>query len=91
MSQKIRVAILDDHQSIIDGYIYRLSSAAEIEVVATAFYGRELEPMLAARPVDVLLLDVNVPTAPDNPNPYPILYEIPKLLQRYPNMNVLVI
>jgi DNA-binding NarL/FixJ family response regulator len=91
MPEKIRVTILDDHQSIIDGYLFRLSKVPNIEVVATLAYGEELEPTLAEHPSDVLLLDINVPTASDNPNPYPILHTIPKLLQVYPNLNVLVI
>ena len=62
-AEKVRVAILDDHQSIIDGYIYRLSSTPEIEVVATANYGEELEPVLAKYPADVLLLDLSVRTS----------------------------
>ena len=88
---KIRVAILDDHQSIIDGFIYRLSSTPEIEVVGTATFGEELEPLLGRHPADVLLLDLSVRTAPDNPNPFPILHIIPKLLQKYPNLSVLVV
>jgi two-component system nitrate/nitrite response regulator NarL len=88
---KVRVAILDDHQSIIDGFIYRLSSTPEIAVVATVTYGEELEPLLAKHQTDVLLLDLSVSTAPDNPNPFPILHTIPRLLQKYPNLNVLVI
>lgn len=90
-AEKVRVAILDDHQSIIDGYIYRLSSTPEIEVVATATYGEELEPLLVKHPVDVLLLDLSVRTSPENSNPYPILHIIPKLLQKYANLSVLVI
>ncbi len=88
---KIRVAILDDHQGIIDGYLYRLSNAQDIEVVSTLSYGEALEPMLAQVPVDVLLLDVSVPTSLQNANPYPILHLIPKLLQIYPNLNILVV
>jgi two-component system nitrate/nitrite response regulator NarL len=91
MAEKTRVTILDDHQNIVDGYIYRLSNYPQIEVVATIAFGEELEPALAEHPTDVLLLDVSVPTAPDNQNPYPILYTIPKLLQIYPELNVLVI
>jgi two-component system nitrate/nitrite response regulator NarL len=91
MPPKIRIAILDDHQSIVDGYLYRLKDVRNIEVVGTAAFGAELEPLLAEHPVDVLILDVNVPTAPDNPNPYPILHVIPTLLQKYPNLTVLVI
>lgn len=90
-SSKIRVAILDDHQGIIDGYLYRLSNAQDIEVVSTLSYGEALEPMLAQVPVDVLLLDVSVPTGPQNANPYPILHMIPKLLQIYPNLEILVV
>lgn len=90
-AEKIRVAILDDHQSIIDGYLYRLSKTPEIEVVATVTYGEELEPVLIKHPADVLLLDLSVRTSPDNPNPFPILHLIPRLLQKYSNMSVLVI
>ena len=86
-----RVAILDDHQSIIDGYMYRLSSVPGLEIVATISYGEELEPTLAAHHADVLLLDINVPTSAENPSPYPILYNIPSLLEKYPNLHILVI
>ena len=91
MFRKIRVTILDDHQSIIDGYLYRLSKTPDIEVVATIHFGEELEPTLHEFSTDVLLLDVSVPTAPDNANPYPILNVIPKLLDVYPNLTILVI
>lgn len=87
----IRVTILDDHQSIIDGYMYRLSTSNGIEVVATIRYGEDLESTLTVHPTDVLLLDINVPASADNPNPYPILYDISNLLQKYPNLNILVI
>ncbi len=89
--RKIKVAILDDHQSIIDGYLYRLSNESQIEVVGTAQFGVDLEQLLANHSVDVLFLDISMPTAPDNSNPYPILYVIPDILQKYPNMSILVI
>ena len=90
-AEKVRVAILDDHQSIIDGYLYRLSQTKEIEVVGTATHGEELEPLLAKHRVDVLLLDLSVRTSPENHNPFPILHIIPRLLQKYSNLSVLVI
>src|SRR5436190_14369237 len=89
--QKIKVAILDDHPITIDGYLYRLMQAPDVEVVATARFASELDPLLGKQHVDVLFLDVNVPTDPDNPNPYPILHVIPKLLQTYSDLAVLVI
>lgn len=91
MSDKIRVTILDDHQSIVDGYLYRLSQIPNIEVTATLRFGQELEPSLAQNPTDILLLDFSIPTAPDNPTTYPILTEIPRLLQLYPDLDILVI
>ena len=87
----ITVAILDDHQGIIDGYLYRLSSAADIDVVATMQNGEELEAVFEAQGVDVLILDVEAPTSADNPNPYPILFMISRLLDQFPAMTVVVI
>jgi DNA-binding NarL/FixJ family response regulator len=91
MPKKIKVAILDDHQSIVDGYCYRLAGSPMVELAGTLCYGAEIEPFLGNTPVDVLLLDVNVPTNPENPNPYPILHLIPNLLERYPDLVILVI
>jgi two-component system nitrate/nitrite response regulator NarL len=91
MIPKIKVAILEDHLSIIDGYLYRLSRIPEIEVVATGTYGEELQPMLKAHLVDVLLLDINLPTSLENNNPFPILFAIPRLQQQFPDLNILVI
>lgn len=87
----IHVAILDDHQSIIDGYLFRLSDCPGIKVVDVARLASELEPLLAAHPVDVLLLDINVPTSETNHNIYPFLHVLPKLKRDYPNLNVLII
>ena len=91
MTEAIRVAILEDHQAIIDGYLYRLSGVADIQVGAVLMYGDALEPALQRQPADVLLVDVGVPAAPDNPNPFPILHLIPRLLEKYPDLAVLVI
>jgi two-component system, NarL family, nitrate/nitrite response regulator NarL len=88
---KIRIAILDDHQGILDGYSYRLQNATDIEIVATITYGEVLENILAANAVDLLILDVQVPISPSNHNPFPILYQIPKLVQLFPHLKILVI
>ena len=91
MLSTIRVAILDDHQSIIDGFKYRLCSDPDIKIVDTALYGEDLEQMVANNPVDVLLLDVSVPNSAEDRNPYPVLHTIPSLLKEYPGLNILVI
>jgi len=92
MQRKVRVAILDDHQSIVDGYLYRLRDNPRIDVVASIAYGEDLEPLLARKPApDVLILDVSVPISQDNPNAYPVLHIIPALLQKFPDLNIIVI
>ncbi len=91
MQATIKVAILDDHPSIVDGYLYRLEKASDIEVVGVAQVVQELGPILQRQAVDVLLLDVNVPIARDNDSFYPILHLIPQLLQEYRQLHILVI
>ncbi len=91
MAGEVRVAILEDHESIIDGYRYRLRNTKDVHVVATANYAIDLEPMLQKHAIDILLMDVQLPVSPENPNPYPILQIIPKLRQEFPTLSVLVI
>jgi two-component system nitrate/nitrite response regulator NarL len=91
MVKKIHVAILDDHQAIIDGYLYRLRGLPDIEVTATMHYGEQLWPTLQAKTAEVLLLDWGIPISPADRNPFPVLYEIPKLLQAFHDLSILVI
>jgi DNA-binding NarL/FixJ family response regulator len=91
LAPMIHVAILDDHQAILDGYLFRLSGAVDIQVVATMMFGEELEPTLKNLPVDVLILDVSAPTSMSNANPFPIFHLIPKFLDQYPQIAILVI
>jgi DNA-binding NarL/FixJ family response regulator len=90
MSKPIRVAIVEDHQSIIDGYIYRLS-VPQVEIVAVSRFGEEIEDLLAKHAVDVLLMDIFVPTSPTHAHPFPVLHVIPIILARYPKLKILVI
>ena len=91
MENKISVTILDDHQSIVDGYVFRLSKFPQIEIINTLEYGEELEGALKKQVPDVLILDVNVNVSAENSNNYPIFHVIPDLLQRYPDLAILVI
>lgn len=91
MESKLRVAILDDHPMIVEGYLAKLGKDPQLEITATLGVADLLEPVLKKSEVDVLILDVSVPTSAENRNPYPILHVIPKLLDEYPNLNILVI
>jgi DNA-binding NarL/FixJ family response regulator len=89
--KNITVAILDDHQGALDGYAFRLESHSDVTVVAVAQHWSELEQQLHDQSVDVLILDVSVPTAQNDKNPYPILHVLPTLLRAHPAMAILVI
>lgn len=91
MTEIIKVAILDDHLAIVDGYVYRLGHSSNIEVVATAHYGEELEWMLERHDIDILILDLDLPISAANKSKYPISLSIPKILQMHPDMQILVI
>lgn len=92
MVSPIKVAILEDHQSIIDGYQMRLDDTSGIKVVGIANNGEELNHMLEERiDFDVLIMDVNVPTSSINENPIPILHYVPKILSNRPNLNILIV
>lgn len=86
----IKIAILEDHQSIIDGYNYRLF-APEFEIVGIALYGEDIEKILAASKPDVLILDANVRSSPENHNPFPILAFVRNAVQKDPDLKILVI
>ena len=91
VSKTIRIAILDDHASIIDGYKFRLVDASDCEVVATATYGKELVPMLAQGNIDVLLLDITVPISSQDKSTYPMVDQLPEIIRENPHTRVLVI
>ena len=47
--------------------------------------------MLLKNSIDVLLIDLSVRTSADDPNAYPVLRTIPQLLQKYPDLKVVVV
>ena len=92
MQRKVRVGILDHHQSIINGYRFRLAQHPQIEVVGSASYADQLPHLLRhGRKPDVLILAVGTPTSPGNPRPFPMPHVIRSLLQEHGGLNILVI
>ncbi|NND35300.1 MAG: response regulator transcription factor [Saprospiraceae bacterium] len=57
----IKLLIADDHQVLLDGFISIFDSIDDIEVVATAHNGQEVLDYLDDHPVDLVLLDINMP------------------------------
>lgn len=59
--EKIKVLIADDHQIMLDGLKAILSKDKSITIVGTAGNGLEALEFLKREPVDVLLLDLQMP------------------------------
>ncbi|RSK50982.1 response regulator transcription factor [Hymenobacter rigui] len=57
----IRIVLADDHAILRDGIRALLAREADMEVVGEAANGRVLLDLLATTPVDVVLMDVNMP------------------------------
>ena len=59
--ERIRVLIADDHQIMLDGLKAILSKDRSLSIVGTARNGLEVLEFLKKEPVDVLLLDLQMP------------------------------
>ncbi len=59
--QKIRLAIVDDHQIVIDGIVALLKDCKEFSIVACKTSAQEMLDTLATTPVDMLLTDIMMP------------------------------
>ena len=59
--EKIRIIIADDHQLFRNGLKILLNAFPDFEVVAEASNGEEFLRILENTPVDVVLMDINMP------------------------------
>ena len=59
--EKINIALVDDHQIIIDGLISLLKKHPSINILHTANNGEVMLQQLKQQPVDILLTDVMMP------------------------------
>jgi DNA-binding NarL/FixJ family response regulator len=57
-----RVLVVDDHPLFRDGLVALLASLPDLEVVATAADGQEAIDSVAAGGIDVVLMDLNLPS-----------------------------
>lgn len=60
-SKKIRIAIVDDHQIVIDGLSSLLKEEKQVEIYATAVSGNDILQQLQNIEIDILLTDVMMP------------------------------
>lgn len=58
----IKIAIADDHQMVLDGLQLIIAQEPIFEFIAAAHNGQEVIDLLETESIDVLLLDINMPT-----------------------------
>jgi DNA-binding NarL/FixJ family response regulator len=58
---KISLAVVDDHQVVIDGLLTMLSGYPELDVVYTTTESQDFLAYVATAQVDIVLLDINMP------------------------------
>ncbi|WP_233752719.1 response regulator [Flavilitoribacter nigricans] len=79
-----KILIADDHQLVIDGIKLMLSTETDLECVADAHSGQEVLDYLQNKPVDMVILDINMPDLNG--------VETCRILQRdYPEVKVLAL
>jgi two-component system response regulator NreC len=84
MKKKIRVVILDDHRILRDGIKMLLNNEEDIELVSDVGREDELYPVLNARSVDILLLDLTL----DEKSGFEVLGRV---VENYPDINVIIL
>jgi DNA-binding NarL/FixJ family response regulator len=80
----IRIAIVDDHQIVIDGLRLLLGNHSQFQIVAEATSGKETLNMLSEKTVDVLMIDVVMPEM----DGYELSVRVRKL---YPEIKILAL
>lgn len=81
---KIRIAIVDDHQIVIDGLVAVLQQQNEVQIVVTANSGTEMLRLLQNVEVDILLSDVMM----DNMNGQQLSKEVK---QQFPKIKIIAL
>lgn len=90
MVEQIRIGVLEDHLVTAEGVKARLEKNPRLKVCWIANYYQEVAGFLQTEPTDILILDINVPDAPGVLEPYPIHHAIPDMLEKYPDLKIIV-
>jgi DNA-binding NarL/FixJ family response regulator len=91
MEPLIRVVVVEDRPLDASGFRANLSNTPDIQLLTVIQTGDGLLPFLESNPVDVLILDVMVPTSATNPYPYPLMHLIPTIQASYPEIAFLIV
>lgn len=77
--RKIKVALVDDHQIVIDGLLSLLKGTDSVELVFSTTRPEEVIGLLQLHPVDILLTDIMMPVIPGNELAKKVRKEFPDL------------
>lgn len=80
----LRLAIADDHELFRKGFISMLSGVPDFEFVLEAANGQELLDKMATQPVDMVLMDLQMPVMDG-------MQATEILLEKYPDVKVIVV
>jgi len=81
---RIILAMVDDHQIVIDGLTSLIKGQEEFRLAFATTDPKEVLPLLEKQPVDILLTDIMMPGLPGN--------ELAKMVRdRYPNIRILAL
>jgi len=80
----IKLLIVDDHQVLIEGLVELINGFDHVTVSQTANNGEEVLDILKDNPIDVILLDINMPVMNG-------LETCKKVKQKYPQIKVLAL
>lgn len=91
MPDKIKIGLLEDHAVAAEGFKSQLEKNPQLCVCWKAKYYQEVERNIQQEEVDILILDVGAKAAPQDIEPYPIFHAIQDLLERYPELKIVII
>jgi Response regulator containing a CheY-like receiver domain and an HTH DNA-binding domain len=84
LEETIKIVVVDDHEFFRKGLVLVLAKMKFVEVVGEATNGQELLDMLDAQPVDMVLMDINMP----NMNG---VEATQKALAKYPGLKIIAL
>ena len=82
--KKIKIIIADDHDVIIDGLMALLNTEDDMQIVGRANNGKQLLEVIKNKPVDLVILDIDMPEMNG-------VEAASKLKIKYPELKILVL
>jgi len=84
MNSPITLAMVDDHQIVLDGLLSMLKDESELRIAFSTTYPEDVIRQLGEKPVEVLLMDMMMPIMPGS-----ILAK--KVQELYPDVKILIL